>query len=330
MPARVTRRQFAIIAAGSAATFALALPPLRVAAADRIVGTVVGRGSADIWPFFIGLAKGYFAKRGIEPEIISAPSSAGAMQQLAAGSVNMTFTGGVVDALRAIDKGANITLWRTGAEIVPYALLAQPSIKNFAGLRGKRIIIGGKADITHIYLDRMLIPNGVMPQQYDLIYAGATAARFAAMEAGGADATLLTPPYSFLAESKGFTNLGLTYRYAAEFPFGVLSINKDWGRAHRPQLAALQDGIAESTSWFNMDSNRAEASAILANASGLEQPLALKTYDLFRMLNMFTPKGVLRPKGLEVLLRILKDDGQIGGTPEAARFFDPALSILAS
>src|SRR5512146_3459146 len=99
--ASMTRRQFAAMGAGSAAIVALAPPPLRAAAANWIVGTVVGRGSADIWPFFIGLAKGYFAKRGIEPEIISAPSSAGAMQQLAAGSVDMTFTGGGVDALRA-------------------------------------------------------------------------------------------------------------------------------------------------------------------------------------------------------------------------------------
>jgi ABC-type nitrate/sulfonate/bicarbonate transport system substrate-binding protein len=176
----------------------------------------------------------------------------------------------------------------------------------------------------------MLIPNGVKPGQYDLIYAGATAARFAAMEAGGADATLLTPPYSFLAESKGFTNLGLAYKYAGEFPFAVLSVNKDWAGSHRPQLAALQDGLAESIDWFNTDGNRVEASAILAKASGLEHALALKTYDLFRMLNMFTTRGVLKPKGIEVLLRALKDEGQISGAPNAARFFDPALSIVAS
>ena len=327
--ARMTRRRFAALAAGSAASVTLALP-LHAAAAGSITGSAIGHNSADLWPFFVGLDKGFFTKHGVRPEIIGASSSAGAMQQLAAGSVNMTFTGGPVDALRAIEKGANVTLWRTGAEIVPYALLAQPSVKNFAGLRGKRIIIGGKADITHLYLDRMLIPNGIMPGQYDLIYAGATAARFAAMQAGGADATLLTPPYSFLAESKGFTNLGLAYKYAGEFPFAVLSVNKDWARSHRPQLAALQDGLADSISWFNTDGNRAEASSILAKASGLEHSLALKTYDLFRKLNMFTARGVLMPKRIEVLLRILKDEGQIDGMPDTARFFDPALSIVAS
>jgi NitT/TauT family transport system substrate-binding protein len=328
LPAGITRRRFAAAATGGAVV--LAIPRLRAAPVDSITGSVVGRGSSDVWPFFIGLDQGYFAKRGVKPDIIGASSSAGAMQQLAAGSVNMTFTGGPVDALRAIDRGADVTLWRTGAETVPYSLLAQPSIKSFAALKGKRIIIGGKSDITHIYLDRMLIPNGVMRGQYDLIYAGATAARFAAMEAGGADATLLTPPYSFLAVSKGFTDLGLTYKYAGEFPFGVLTVNKDWGRSHRPQLAALQEGLVESINWFNTDANRAEASAILAKASGLAQPLALQTYDLLRKLNMFTARGVLRPKGLDVLLRILKDQGQIGGTPDATRFFDPALSILAS
>ena len=45
----------------------------------------------------------------------------------------------------------------------PYALLAKPTIKNIGELKGKVISIGGAKDITRIFVERMLVPNGVKP-----------------------------------------------------------------------------------------------------------------------------------------------------------------------
>ena len=60
----------------------------------------------------------------------------------------------------------------------PYALLAKPAIKRWSDLKGKTISIGGPKDITRIYLERMAMPNGVKPGDYDTVFAGATSARF--------------------------------------------------------------------------------------------------------------------------------------------------------
>jgi hypothetical protein len=59
----------------------------------------------------------------------------------------------------------------------PYALLAKPAIKTTADLKGKTIIIGGAKDITRIFVERMLVPNGVKPNEVDYVFAGATSAR---------------------------------------------------------------------------------------------------------------------------------------------------------
>ena len=45
----------------------------------------------------------------------------------------------------------------------PYAILAKPAIKRITDLKGKVVSIGGVKDITRIYLERMLAPNGVKP-----------------------------------------------------------------------------------------------------------------------------------------------------------------------
>ena len=54
----------------------------------------------------------------------------------------------------------------------------------------------------------MLVPNGVKPGEFDMTFAGATSARFSALQAGAVDAAILTPPFNFHAQSAGFTLLG--------------------------------------------------------------------------------------------------------------------------
>src|SRR5580658_1200109 len=105
----VTRR-LAICA--TAATFA-SFGTLRSALAlDKITIATTGKGSAQNWPIHIARAKGFFTADGVDVELFSSPSTAAAVQQLAAGSVEIA-TGGISDAMHAIDKGSAITLVRT-------------------------------------------------------------------------------------------------------------------------------------------------------------------------------------------------------------------------
>ena len=52
----------------------------------------------------------------------------------------------------------------------PYELLAKPAIKSIKDLKGKVVSIGGQKDVTRIYLDRMLEPNGLKDRDVDLVY----------------------------------------------------------------------------------------------------------------------------------------------------------------
>ena len=72
-------------------------------------------------------------------------SSSAAMQLVASGSAEMGATG-LPDALRAIDKGADVAIIRIESGPAPYELYAKPQIKTFADLRGKTIMIGGIKD----------------------------------------------------------------------------------------------------------------------------------------------------------------------------------------
>src|SRR5580704_9298516 len=246
-------------------------------AAETITMVTTGQGSAQEWPIFIAEAKGFMAENGVAPDLIAAPSTAAAMQLLAAGSSNLG-SGGLTDPLRAIDKGAQISLLRVEAQVPPYSLWAKPGIKSIADLRGKLIILGGAKDITRIYLERTLIANGVKPGEYDMIFAGTTAARFAALSSGAVDASLLIPPFSFKAKSIGLSHLADVADYAPDLPFTGYATNIAWATTHKPLLLGFLTAMAKGVDWFYQDTNRAEAIDILVKESGLSRADVDATY----------------------------------------------------
>src|SRR5258705_6693839 len=160
-------------------------------AADSIIVGSVDAASANLWPLYIGQKNGYFDAADIKLEIIFSQSNASSIQQLAAGSLNISPSAGLVDPIRAIEKGAALSIVRILLQAPPYALLAKPAIKSMADLKGKTIIIGGAKDITRIFVERMMASQGVKSGEYDFVFAGATSARFSALQAGAVDAAIL-------------------------------------------------------------------------------------------------------------------------------------------
>ena len=158
------------------------------AAAETVTVGLVGAVSATHWPVYIGLKNGYYAAEDLKLDMVFIQSSAALVQQLTAGSLDIALSTGLADPIRAIDKGGAISIVRIEMQAPPYALIAKPAIKRWSDLKGKTISIGGPKDITRIYLERMAVPNGVKPGDYDTVFAGATSARFSALTGGAVDA----------------------------------------------------------------------------------------------------------------------------------------------
>jgi NitT/TauT family transport system substrate-binding protein len=250
-----------------------------------------GSASTTIWPAYIGITKGFFAAAGIRVEPIFAQSSTAIAQQVAAGSINLTVGSGLVDPIRAIEKGAPIAIWRIDMQAPPYALLAKASIKSIGELKGKTIIIGGAKDITRIFVERMLAPNGIKPGEVDYVFAGATSARLSALQSGAVDAALLTSPHNFYAEANGYRNLGWTIDYAKELPFSGGAVNRAWAAANKPTVDKFLAAYTQSVVWFQDRSNRDEAVEIMREVSKLNQSDVEKSYDFLQQRNFYELTG---------------------------------------
>ena len=69
------------------------------------------------------------AAENIAIDLVFAQSNASVIQQLAANSINVSVGSGLVDPIRAVDKGAPVALIRIETQKPPYALLARPAIE---------------------------------------------------------------------------------------------------------------------------------------------------------------------------------------------------------
>ena len=254
--------------------------------------------------------KGFFKQQGIAIEYIKAASSAGVQQQVASGSVDMG-VGGLVDPIRAIDKGAPIAIWRVDMQAPPYALLAKPAIKSIKELKGKTISIGGAKDITRIFVERMLVPNGVDPKDVDYVFAGATSARLSALQSGAVDAAILTSPHNFYAEAAGFTNLGWTIEYAKELPFSGGAVNRAWAAANKPALDKFIVAYNKSVNWFQDRNNRAAAVKIMMEAGRQKQDDVEKSYDFLQKGNFYELTGKIPRGSLGNLIKVLQELGDL-------------------
>ncbi|MFQ5540030.1 MAG: ABC transporter substrate-binding protein, partial [Candidatus Binatia bacterium] len=89
--------------------------------------------SATAWPHYVAADKGYLKARGLDVDIIATRSSAKAVQQLSAGSIQVN-SSGMPDNLRAINKGAPMKIIMTQVATPPYMVFAKPSIKSILDL----------------------------------------------------------------------------------------------------------------------------------------------------------------------------------------------------
>jgi NitT/TauT family transport system substrate-binding protein len=304
-------------------------PPLHAGAPDVVSVGSVDATSANLWPFQVALKNGYFDAANIKVDLVFAQSNASVIQQLAAGSYAVAPTAGMVDPIRAIDKGAPVALVRIVIQSPPYALLAKPEIKKIEDLKGKTLIIGGAKDITRIFTERMLEPHGLKSGDYDYVFAGATSARFSALKSGAVDAALLTMPFNFFAETAGYTNLGFTFEYLPDMPFAGMAVNRDWAAANGDVLKRFLDAYNKGVAFFDDANNREDVVKLQMEISKIDRGDVEKAYAFLHDKNLFEPTGKVSKRKVGSVIDALRDLGDLPSGFTVDRLLLPGVTQIS-
>jgi len=294
-------------------------------AIETVVAGGVGSASANLWPIYVGINKGLFAAEGTKIDLVFSQANTGTIQQLVVEAVNVSIGSGLVDPIRAIEKGAPLAIVRIEAQRPPYALLGKAGIKSMKELKGKVVSVGGAKDITRIFFERMLQSSDVEPKDVDLIFAGATSARYAALQSGAADAAILTSPYNFHAVAAGFTNLGLTSDFV-DMPFSGISTNRNWATSNTPTIRKFLAAYTQAILWLSDPNNRKEAIDMMVSVSRLKADDVEKAYEFLVMGGFFEPTGRISKSKLGKVVDALKELGDIPANFATERLFLPDIT----
>lgn len=305
----------------------LALSTGLARAADRVTAGTLG-GQAPLWPFYIGVDNGIFAKENIALQLNFAQSGSAVIQQLTGGSYDVVVSVGLTSPIQAIDKGAPLAIVRIIGKSPPYALIAKPTIKTIKSLKGKTISIGPHGDIISVYFDRMMAANGMKPGAYHTIGAGVAAARFAALKAGVADAAMVLPPLNFRAAEAGYPTIALAADYVKDIPFTGMVVPRAWGAAHAALVRRIIAATDKSIAWFADPGNRAEAIAILVKSAHASEKDAEASYDFMRRIGYFEPSAKVSGTELENLVKIEAGQGLVDPGLKVSRLVLPGVTDL--
>ncbi len=294
------------LAAGLCAA-ALSLLPVAApsaAAAEKVVVTgVLGSWTSGLWPFLIAQKKGLFSRHGIKHDVVFVPTAPGLVQQLTAGSIDMIALNGLAEPLHAVEKGAPVAIMRIMGQTTNYVMIGGKNITKLEDLKGKKVALGGLRDINKIYFDRVMAQTGLKDSDFDIIVIGATGARFAAMQSGSVDATMLVPPFNFTAIKNGFKDLGLVRDFAPDLPQTGMQVSQRWAKANMKEAREINTAVDEAVAWFYDDKNREEAIDILTEASKGDRKEIADSYDFLRRIEFFARTSTIHRKPLENMMR---------------------------
>src|SRR5688572_13674846 len=196
----------ASICAIATAVLAICSVPAEVRQLQKITINYPTRSGAS-WPSFIAKEGGYYQKHGLDVTLVFAGHPAG-IAMVVSGEAQMS-TYNLESVMQASSRDPNFTVVGSSLNKAFFALMARKDIASAKDLKGKTIAVTQIGDPPYNYTIAYLRKFGLGARDVNWIAAGADVnGRAAALSAGRADATLLTPPAYFRLEEAGYKSLG--------------------------------------------------------------------------------------------------------------------------
>jgi NitT/TauT family transport system substrate-binding protein len=279
--------------------------------------------SASEWPVYIADDQGFFKDEGLKFSEVNVGTPPQVINALATGATQIGNDGTESD-IAAVVHGLPIRI--VGAQFVPmpYQLIVSPSITSFEALKGKAVILGTKRDVTAVALYHMLAAHHMKPEDVDILVAGSSAARYAALASGNVQGAMLSQPFDILAQQKGMKSLGSAYDlFKDKWVFASLIVNKNYADANRGLIVKFLRAMRKADQWGY--SHRDASIAILISRVHVDPAIADASYDLlFTKWKAFDPSLAPKPAGLLAVAQFMKDQGDLTDIPPVSAFYDPS------
>jgi NitT/TauT family transport system substrate-binding protein len=240
----------------------------------KVAVPIVGVSSI---PTFVAKELGHYRDEGFDTEIILMRAAV-TIQALISGSVDYTGTPGATIA--AAVQGAKLLVLMAYFDKPLYDLVVRPEISSYAELKGKVFGIAALSGFAYEIPRVMLSRNGLDPKRdVTIMLIGTPQDRLAALKANAVQATVLDPPYNFLAVREGLRKLDSSVPYFQTL-FGALTTSERKLKSEPDDVRRFVRATARG--YLAYRNHREISLPIMQRVLKLDQKLAEQVYDYSR------------------------------------------------
>jgi NitT/TauT family transport system substrate-binding protein len=255
----------AIVASAAVTTNAPASDKLRISY------SAVNSTQAFLW---VAQERGFFAKHGLEGELLYINSGTMNIAALVGGSVQVA--GGGPVSIEARLRGVKLLILGNPLPVLASNLVVHPDIKSIPDLAGKFAGIsrfGSSTDQGFRYLFRK---NGLnVEKDLKMLQMGGDSSRVAAMKAGTIQYTFLGAAATDQARALGFRVMATAQQMVIPFPWTSVVVDENWLNKNRDLAYRYMKCATESI--VHMKRNRADSERIIGKYMKITDPKLVAT-----------------------------------------------------
>jgi ABC-type nitrate/sulfonate/bicarbonate transport system substrate-binding protein len=285
---------------------------------------------------FAAQRQGLFAKHGLAVEVVNTPSSDAMRDGLAKGEVQIAHAGVDNAVAMAEFTKADVAIV-TGGDNGFNHIIAQPEIKSYADLRGKTVVVDAPNTAFALLLYKALKDNGLNKGDYQVKPVGGSPSRLDALLKDKANAaSVLNPPFIFIAAQAGLNDLGAAAKAIGAYQPDGAFVMRAWARANGDTLVRYIQAYVEGRRWALDPANKAQAIELLVDRLKLTPQVAAQSYALAAdPVDGLAKDARFDMEGFKNVLKLRAEiEGQWGGVPPSPEkyldlsYYDKALAGL--
>ncbi|MFL6797911.1 MAG: ABC transporter substrate-binding protein [Xanthobacteraceae bacterium] len=288
-----------VVQAALAALLLGAIGSAPVGAAEKLrVGKAVPEAFSFV-PLDVGMAKGIFAKNGLEIESIAFAGDARMQQAAAADSIDVLLGSG--PAMAFIVKGAPVkaVAAMAGPPLLLAIVVRPDGPRSVSDLRGKKVSVSTAGSLTYWLVSETSRRQGWGPKGIDIAPMGAMPGQLAALRRGDIDGTIMDIGNAFELEKKGEGRILVRFNEIKDFHIHVIFATDKLIAGRPAALRAFLKGWFESIAF--MRNNKNETVAIAKEVTNKDEDITACVYD--ELMPMFSDTGKFDPAALATLAK---------------------------
>ena len=258
-------------------------------------------------PFYVAREKGFFRAEGLVGEVIVMNRDDLILQSLVADSIQFgNISPGAFFPAR--DQGlTDLKIIAGSFNGTTYSIIANAKFKSLEQLKGAKLAVSSlQAGSTQV-LKYILKQRGlVYPRDYNLIRAGGTTLRWAALQTQQVDGAILAEPVSVIAVEKGFVNLGDAYKLVPGYVLAGVFVREGWAAKNKDLTLRFVRAFHNALKWLH--DNRAEALDLLPKITTLQKQYVQSAWETYTKA-VWPRDGRASVKGLQLVIDLVVEEG---------------------